>query len=256
MKTDFKKQIFGYWLIVMGCVAIPCKGYSQSKGVPEEIPVLCYHNIKKQASKVTAYTISADNFEKHIKILADQGYKSVLPEEVLAQLTGKKILPSKSVMISFDDTRWEHYHIARPVLEKYGFRGTFFIMTVSIGKPGYMTSAEIKKLYDDGHAVELHTYDHQDMRKLESKDWNIQVDKAKQTIQKITGKSPEFLAYPFGVWNENVIHEVKLRGLKGAFQLSGKRHAIYQDYTIRRLLVSGTWSADKMMKEVGATFRK
>ena len=256
MKIYFRKQLFRYRLIVMVCLAILCNGYSQSMGVPEEIPVLCYHNIKKQASKVTAYTINADNFEKHIKILSDQGYKSVLPDEVLAQLGGKKILPSKSVVISFDDTRWEHYHIAKAILEKYGFRGTFFIMTVSIGKPGYMTSAEIKKLYDDGHAVELHTYDHQDMRKLEAKDWNIQVDRAMQTIQKITGKSPEFLAYPFGVWNENAIREIKSRGLKGAFQLSGKRHAIYQDYTIRRLLVSGTWSAEKMMKEVGAAFRK
>jgi peptidoglycan/xylan/chitin deacetylase (PgdA/CDA1 family) len=220
-----------------------------------EIPVLCYHNIKKQAAKITSYTISADNFESHIRELLQSGYKTVMPDDILLHLSGKKILSPKSVMISFDDTRTEHFHIAAPILEKHGFRGVFFIMTVSIGKPGYMTGEEIQKLFKAGHAVELHTYDHQDMRKLQGRDWDIQVDKASRTIENITGKKPLYLAYPFGAWNENVAGQVRMRGIKGAFQLTGKRHPNYKEYSIRRLLVPGQWNAARMMKEMRQIFK-
>lgn len=172
-----------------------------------DIPVLCYHNIKNQLTKATAYTISTQNFESHISRLCEEGYQSVSPEDIFNYYTKGKKLPPRSVMISFDDTRWEHYHIAKPILEKNSFKGVFFIMTVSIGKPGYMTSAEIKKLYDDGHAVELHTYDHQDMRKLQGKDWDIQVDKACRLSKKSQVNGP-------GIWLIPLVHGMKMQSEK------------------------------------------
>lgn len=63
-------------------------------------------------------------------------------------------------MISFDDTHGEHFSTVAPILERFGYRDVFFIMTVAIGKHSYMTRAEIKELSDRGHVIADHTWDH------------------------------------------------------------------------------------------------
>ena len=82
-------------------------------------------------------------------------------------------------MISFDDGHQEHYTIAAPVLEQYQFRGVFFIMNITIGKPGYLSTAEIRALAERGHAIGLHSWDHQLVRNLDEKGWETQLTKPK-----------------------------------------------------------------------------
>src|SRR5450759_971943 len=92
-----------------------------------EVPVLCYHRISD--GKKGDYTISPATFTAHMKVLADSGYHSISPAQLYDYLVYNKVLPEKPVVISFDDSRVEHSVIAAPVMEKYGLRGVFFIMT-------------------------------------------------------------------------------------------------------------------------------
>ena len=54
-------------------------------------------------------------------------------------------------MITFDDTDEEQYSIGAAEMNKYGFKGVYFIMTISIGKPRYMSREQLKQLSDEGH---------------------------------------------------------------------------------------------------------
>ena len=65
-----------------------------------------------------------------------------------------------------------------------------------------------------------------------------------------------YFAYPFGLWNEAAITEIKNRGYKLAFSLSTKRDTTEPLYTIRRILVPGTWSATGMLKAMRGSFNK
>ena len=109
-----------------------------------EIPVLCYHRIS-DGSK-SDYRVSPTTFASHIKILADSGYHSISPAQLYDYLVYNKTLSEKPVMITFDDSRAEHSVIAAPTLEKYGFRGVFFIMTITYNKKNYMTTDQIAQL--------------------------------------------------------------------------------------------------------------
>jgi len=224
-------------------------------GNPAQIPILCYHNVKDKIGKDISYFITPEKFESQIKALKNEGYVSVLPKDIYQHLTNKKPLPLKSVMFSFDDTRTEHFHIVAPILEKYGFKGTFFIMTVAIGKNNYMTKKEIRALADKGHCIGHHTWDHQDLRKLPLSEWTKQIDKPKIQLEAITGKDVSALAYPFGLCNDFAVQELKKRGLKMAFQLSGKRDQKEPLYTIRRILVPGNWSGKKLLKQISVSFQ-
>lgn len=220
----------------------------------KEVPVLCYHRIVA-SGKPSDYTISVEEFSAHIKMLADSGYTSVLPDQLLNYLTTGAPLPPKPVMISFDDTRAEHFAVAEPVLSKYGFKGVYFIMTVAIGKPGYMNAAQIKTLADSGNTIGSHTYDHQDMRKvIKPEDWDKQLDRSLLQLEKITGRKPDVFAYPFGLWNDAAAGELKKRGVKAAFQLTQKKSPSSPLYTIRRLLVTGYWNAKTLSAYMRGSF--
>jgi peptidoglycan/xylan/chitin deacetylase (PgdA/CDA1 family) len=216
----------------------------------KEVPVLCYHNIITNAEKEDDYRISAFHFEQQMKALYDSGYHTILPDQLYGHLTKGTLLPSKPVMLTFDDTHETHFSIAAPVLEKYSFRGVFFIMTVSIGKKNYLTAQQIKMLAERGHAIECHTYDHPLIKKITGEQWEQQIDNPVKKLAAITGKPVEYFAYPFGVWSEPAIIELKKRGIRAAFQLTGKKSTTAPLYTIKRMLIPGTWSEKYLLKRM------
>ena len=218
------------------------------------VPALSYHNVTGKTGQNSAYFITPESFEAQIDWLKKQGFLSVTPEDITGFYTNGQSLPAKPILLSFDDTRKEHFTTVAPILEKYGFRGTFFIMTVSIGKKNYMSKEDIKDLADRGHAIGLHTWDHQDLRNLPADQWEIQIDKPKCLLEKIIGKPVLSFAYPFGLWNPNTLRELKERGITTAFQLSGRSDPDEPLLTKRRILVSGNWSGDRLIKEINSMF--
>ena len=216
----------------------------------KQVPILCYHQIRdwKSSDSQTAkdYITPVATFKQHIKMLADSGYHSILPDQLYNYLVYGDSLPSKPVMLTFDDTDLDQFTIAAPELKKYGYKAVYYIMTVSIGRRGkvkYMNSDEIKQLSDAGNVIGSHTYDHKNVKKYVGEDWVQQIDKPTKKLKEITGKEIEYFAYPFGLWNKEAIPELKKRGFKSAYILSTKRDENDPLFTIRRIIASGYWSA-------------
>ena len=223
-----------------------------------EVPVLCYHQLRefKPTDSKTArdYIVPVSNFNEQIKLLADSGYHSILPDELYNYLVYGKSLPDKPVMITFDDTRVEHFTLAASELNKYGFKGVFFIMTVSLNRPGYMTREQVKQLADDGHTIGLHTWNHKNVRTYVEEDWEVQIEKPLKNLEQITGKRVEYFAYPFGLWNEQALEKIHEFGFKSAYQLSARRNEKHPLLNIRRIIIPGEWNAFTMQKRMKCSF--
>jgi peptidoglycan/xylan/chitin deacetylase (PgdA/CDA1 family) len=226
----------------------------------KEVPVLCYHNIKNfrpgESDRMKSYTVTPAAFAEQMKALSDSGYKTILPGQLYDYLLYGTALPAKPIMLSFDDTDADQYTVGATEMNKYGFKGVYFIMTISINRPRYMTEEQIKNLSDSGHYIASHTWDHHMVTKYTGADWDSQFVKPKLRLEKIIGKPVDYFAYPFGLWNKEAIPELKKRGYKLAFILSTKRDSTEPLYTIRRMIVPGTWSTPGMMKAIRATFNK
>jgi len=224
----------------------------------KEIPVLCYHHIRNwkpnERASMKDYIVQVADFKAQMKALADSGYHTISPDQLYNYLTTGAALPSKPVVLTYDDTDEEQYSIAAPEMDKYGFKGVYFIMTISIGRPNYMTKEQIKELADKGHTIGGHTWDHHDVRKYEGEDWDKQFTTPKEKLEAITGKPVNYFAYPFGAWNERAIPELNKRGYIAAFQLSTKRDPQQPLYTVRRILVAGTWSVPTLMRAMNNSF--
>ncbi|MFD2248153.1 polysaccharide deacetylase family protein [Pontibacter ruber] len=224
----------------------------------KQVPILCYHQIrdwKASDSKAAKdYIVPTDRFREQIRMLADSGYHTILPDQLFAYLTTGVPLPDKPILLTFDDTNLDQYTVAAPELEKYGFKGVFFVMTVSLGRPNYMSKAQVKELSDRGHAIGSHTWDHHNVKKYQGEDWVKQIEKPARQLEAITGKPTLYFAYPFGLWNEQAIPELQKRGVKGAFQLAAKRDEQEPLYTVRRIIASGYWSSNRLYKNMISSF--
>ncbi|HET7732194.1 MAG TPA: polysaccharide deacetylase family protein [Paludibacter sp.] len=218
-----------------------------------QVPVLCYHRIS--VGNKGDYTVSPATFSAHMKVLADSGYHSVSPAQLYDYLVYNKTLPAKPVMITFDDSRIEHSTIAAPVMEKYGFRGTFFIMTITYNKKNYMTTNEIAQLAKAGHTVGLHSWDHTMVTKYkEESDWQKQVAAPKKKLESITGKAVEYWAYPNGVYDHKGAVELS-KYFKLSFSLATKRDSLQPLQCVRRIIVPEC-SPEGLLKSMHRSFSK
>jgi peptidoglycan/xylan/chitin deacetylase (PgdA/CDA1 family) len=224
-----------------------------------QIPIICYHQIREWRStdskSARVYIISPDNFRDQIKMLHDSGFHSILPDQLIAYLQRGEKLPSRPVMITLDDATGPQYDIGLPELDKYGFKGVFFIMTVVLGHPNYMTKDEVKDLAARGQDIECHTWDHHPTTKYQDKDWPVQIEKPRAELEQITGKPIKYFAYPFGLWNANAVEHLKKYGFTAAFQLAEKRDLNNPLYTIRRIIASGTYDRTELYKAIKRSFK-
>ncbi|MBC9929428.1 polysaccharide deacetylase family protein [Chitinophaga qingshengii] len=230
------------FLVIWGC----CLSLMASA---QQLPVLCYHNITEPGThKNDGLHIDRHQFERQLKTLSDSGYHTILPDEMVALLQQRKPFPAHACMITFDDSHAEHYTVAAPLLERYHFKGVFFVMTVTLNKPHYLSSAQIKALADQGHVVASHTWDHPFPEGY--KDWHQELVTPRQQLEKITGRPVVYFAYPFGAYNDSIITHVQQAGYKAAFQLNHLPAPGKVLFTLRRLIVNGGWSGAQLLHEM------
>ena len=223
-----------------------------------QVPILCYHQIRdwtgRDSKNAKDYIVPVAQFKAQIKMLADSGYHTVSPDQLFAYMTTGAKLPSKPILLTFDDTDLDQFTVARPTLEKYGFKAMYFVMTVSLGRPRYMTKAMVKQLSDEGNVIGSHTWDHHNVKKYQGKDWETQIDKPTKTLEEITGKKINYFAYPFGLWNPQAFPELKRRGFVAAFSLAEKRDQNDPLFTIRRIIASGYWTPRTLHNSIVQSF--
>jgi peptidoglycan/xylan/chitin deacetylase (PgdA/CDA1 family) len=110
----------------------------------------------------------------------------------------------KAVILNFYDNDIGQFTNAKPILDKFGFKGTFFIVCswASSTNPDRMTWNEITQLYREGHDIESHSTSHKVLSKLSASDLDYQVGRSKQCIHEHLGVEPTVFSAPHNRgWN-------------------------------------------------------
>ncbi len=219
----------------------------------KQVPVLCYHRIEN--GRNDEYTVSPATFEAHMKALADNGYQTINPDEYYNYLVYNNVLPEKPVMITFDDSRAEHATIAAPVMEKYGFKGVFFIMTITYNKKNYMTTSQIAALAKSGHTVGLHSWDHTQATKYGNDSiLNKNIIEPRKKLEEITGKPVDYFAYPYGLYDEQTTKRMN-DYFRISFILSTKQDSLYPLQSVRRM-IAPEWKPKSLIHAMNKTFSR
>lgn len=225
------------------------------------IPILSYHQLRPPTNADAAidrpYIMSPARLRSQLDVLQRRGYTTISPDQLLAHLTTGAELPPKPVILSFDDAVDDHYRIALPELRKRKMTAMFFVMTVVLGNPGYMTRGQVRRLDRAGMTIAAHTWDHNRVDEYAGEDWRVQIDEPTETLERIVGHEIRYFAYPFGVWSPAAFPRLRKAGIHAAFQLVEKPIKFRDPLmTIRRKIADPNWSSAEFEKALRSGFRK
>jgi len=180
-------------------------------------------------------TVEAPVFESHLKYLRDNGFTVIPLRRYVEYLLGKASSPPiKSVIITADDGHSSVYKDMLPLVKKYRIPVTLFIYPSAISNARYaMTWDQLRELEGGGFfEVQSHSYWHPDFRKekkrLAHENYQRFVDtqliKAKERLETELGGKVDMLAWPFGIYDDELIDRAVNAGYIAAFTLE-RRHA-------------------------------
>lgn len=172
-----------------------------------KIPVLLYHSIADDGGRIS---VSPGKFEQQLKTLKNDGYVSIMPNEILQCLDGNKKFPRRRILITFDDGFQDNYDLARPLLKKYGFNAVFFITGKYIGQrcefcsnnidqnKKLMTPDQLRQLAVEGFMISNHFFSHRELANLSGDEKKKEYLDNQAILSEIVGQidSLRFVAYP------------------------------------------------------------
>lgn len=117
---------------------------------------------------------------------------------------------SKIVILTFDDSRKSQYLYAEPILQKCGFKATFFTVCNFIGQDNTrMTWDDIAALQNQGNDIESHTMNHYDLIHLSMADLDYEVSQSQKCLLSHNVTSTIFASpYGDGAGNKTIIDTV------------------------------------------------
>ena len=177
-----------------------------------KIPILSYHSISNENCPLS---LNLTEFEKQLFFFKKNKFEAVHFDEI-------KNLSSKKFIITFDDGYKDLIINALPLLKKYNFKATCFIVSDLIGKKNVwdelnsnIKDKELMNLSDihfwlkNGMCIGSHSKNHKKLTLLNEKDKIDEIINSKDELETLTGESVNSFCYPYGLYNENIVNVVK-----------------------------------------------
>jgi peptidoglycan/xylan/chitin deacetylase (PgdA/CDA1 family) len=172
------------------------------------VPVLMYHYVSELPEDADEYrqdlTVTPETFYAHMSYLRDEGYTTIsLYQLHEALLTGSE-LPPRPIVLTFDDGHIDHYVTVLPILQEFGFTGTFFIITglADAGHPDYVNWGQIQAMADAGMDMESHTKTHRDLRERDVDFLVYEIVGSIESMEAHLDRSTRLFAYPAGRYDD------------------------------------------------------
>ena len=175
-----------------------------------EIPILLYHSVKRKS--LDQRTVELALFEKQMAYLERKGFQTLSLNDFLKG----EFFPN-SLVLTFDDGFEDNYLQVYPLLRKYGFRATFFLIAHSAGSASFMSWRQIKEMSEEGMSFGSHTLSHENLLKLDSRKVKAEVEQSKTIIEDRIARGVDFFSFPYSNSDERIKQAVKDAGYKAAF---------------------------------------
>lgn len=204
---------------------------------PVAVPVLTYHNIVVVNYSESTGNITYDKFRADLTALKEEGYNTILFQDLYSYLKDGIPLPPKPILITFDDGYISNYDYAYPLLMKMNMKGSFFVIGWSVGRMArisdnapiipHFTWENAQEMVRTGRVeIQSHTFDLHNMpspsgefglgngygalKMKKETDWDyrtkVEADFARSVLDITTEAKipPMVLAYPFNAYDNEL----------------------------------------------------
>lgn len=191
-------------------------------------PILLYHQISDLSPDHDPQRLATPPalFEAQLKLLKDEGYQTVRLEDLIACWIAEKPLPPKTVVITFDDGYRDNYDVALPLLTRYGFTATNFLVADRIGGVAnwegqrtpvpMMSWQQVREWHESGMSLGSHTLTYPDLRLLPADKVAYEIVTSRAIIEDHIGAPVVTISYPYESFSRKVLHMVEACGYQGA----------------------------------------
>lgn len=216
------------------------------------VPVLMYHRIEPTSERghdPVDLVVDPQVFEAQLAALKARGWNTITSAQLAATMRAGCSAPPKTFVVTLDDGHQDGYTHAFPILEKYGFVATFFIITNRIGRPRYLTWSEMLEMQAAGMEIGSHTVSHVDEATYSRLQTDAQVIGAQRTIELQLQRRPVSFAYPYGLTPTNLVASVKASAIEVAYTTDrGAAELLANAYLLPRIRIVPTTHATNLVR--------
>lgn len=221
-------RLFRRAAILAALALLSCASPQALADGSEQVPILVYHRFGPAASD--RMTVTTPVFESQLDYLRTHGYTVIPLKRLVDHLRGEAPPPPPhAVVITADDGHRSVYTDMFPVVRRFGVPVTLFVYPSAISNASYaLTWPQLAELKQSGlFDIQSHSYWHPrfDLEKgrLAPREYErfvaFQLAGSKAKIETCLGTLVEMLAWPFGVYDEELMQEAAETGYIAAFTL-------------------------------------
>ncbi|MGE5563480.1 MAG: polysaccharide deacetylase family protein [Bacillota bacterium] len=192
-----------------GCVIT--RAESLNSWTTRELPILMYHSVRREApAPLARFCTTPERFERQLAFLKRHGYVSISVEQWVSALAEKDgIVHGRAVALTFDDGYRDFLTEAWPLLQKYGFSATVFVVTEFVGGKAEWDAAysdpaplltwdEMRMLASEGVTFGAHGACHPYFTRLGTRDVIDEGWRSRALLEAELGREVTVISYPFG----------------------------------------------------------
>ncbi|KIM04178.1 MAG: polysaccharide deacetylase [Sulfurovum sp. FS06-10] len=214
--------------------------------------ILMYHSISEHVhvEKHNKWRVKPNDFEKQLKWFSQNGWTSY----TVSELCSLESIPQKSFAITFDDGYEDNYTHAFPLLKRFNFKATIYLVPNQTSNhwealpkeslSSLLTQDQIQTMQKSG-LIEFgaHTLTHKNLLHVKEPLLSQEILKAKEAVEALTHTACQAFAYPYGKYNETIIETVKNAGYNNAVTVDRGLYTSQDNaFTIKRIGILGTES--------------
>jgi peptidoglycan/xylan/chitin deacetylase (PgdA/CDA1 family) len=212
------------------------------------LPILMYHHLESGAPSGYPYSIPVATFERHLNDIQRWGYQTITFHELFEALSGKGTLPSRPVIISFDDAYTSVSELAIPLLRARAMKATIFAIADFIGRTNEWDTAQgmpelalmdsqlLKSALADGMELGSHTCTHPNLTKVCDSQQEDEISRSKLQLEAEFGQAIEAFCYPYGGHTQQMQPMLERSGYRGAVSIfSNEPDVTGHPYQMRRV---------------------
>lgn len=216
-----------------------------------KIPILMYHSIESmpKSTVMRSLHVPPSSFKLQMWMLKLLGYKGLSMKELKPYLDGDR--SGKVVGITFDDGYQNNLLNAAPILSKYNFSATCYLVSENVGSSNVwdlqkgitqrplMTETEVKEWLKIGMDIGAHTKTHADLTAISKIKTQKEIIDCKHKLEKIYNVEVSDFCYPFGRFNESTKNMVEDAGYISATTMNrGRADSMSDKYMLPRIPIN------------------
>ena len=219
------------------------------------VPVLCYHQVREYTAAdgpgARPLICPPAVLQRQLEGVLAAGMQPVTGEALADHLQLGTPLADNAVLVSFDDASGGQFTNALPILQRLGVPATFFVMTVVLDRPNWLSRDDLRELDAAGMTIASRTWDHHPVTRYGDPDWATQLAKPREQLERIVRRDVDLFAYPYGLWNQDALPHVEAAGYRAAFQLTEQpQDAELPLLTVRRVLTLPSWDVPTLLTRI------